>query len=536
MKTASGVFRRLQGFWILLVGLAFLGPLGYLIYENIRLRPDFAELLGSNRLWRPLGNSLLLATTVTASAMVVGTALAWLVARTDLPGRRAWAVLAPLPLVIPSFVGATALIALLARGGLAESLLSPLGVSELPQLAGFWGAWLTLTLFTYPYVYLPTYARLLSLDSSKEEAARMLGRRPTSVFATVVLPSAWHAITAGSLLVFLYTLSDFGAVDLLRYETLTRSIFTNRLFDRPTSVAHALVLGLAALVVVAGERRLQRRAGDPAKEEAPRRFGQMQALGRLRWAALGGVAAFMLFSLAAPLASLGFWMMRGLVNLGRDVGVVAMDLSSLAQATLSTVLVSATAAVVCVAVVLPVAWQSIRNRSSLAKATGVLAGVNFALPGVVVALALVFWALRMPFSEQIYQSYPLLIGGYVLLFGSQANQAAQVAVTTAPVRFTEAARMLGARRIRRFVSIELLLMTPSLAAAGGIVLLSVMKELPLTLLAAPTGLSMLSSEIWDSTETLSLAQAGVESLVLVAASGLLTWLLVIRRYRFGHST
>ncbi len=516
--------------------MVFLGPFGYLIYENIHLHSDFISQLGSRSLWRPLGNSLLLATTVTASAMAVGTVLAWLVARTDLPARKFWSVIAPLPLVIPSFVGATALIALLARGGLAEQILSSLGVSELPQLAGFWGAWLTLTLFTYPYVYLPTYARLLSLDPAKEEAARMLGRRPISVFMSVVLPSTWHAVSAGGLLVFLYTLSDFGAVELLRYETLTRSIYASRLFDRTLSVGHALILGIVALLVVAGERRLQRRAGRiSADGGTPSRFSHRHKLGYLRYLALGGVAAFMIMSLAAPVAALGYWVGRGFFNLQRKIGVIAMDLSSLGEAVVSTVILSSVAALVCVAVVLPVAWQTIRRQSTLAKTAGVFAGVNFALPGVVVALALVFWSLRMPFSSQIYQTFPLLIAGYVLLFGSQANGAAQVAVASAPVLYGETARMLGARRIRRFVTVELPLMAPALAAAGGLVLLSVMKELPLTLLVAPTGFPMLSTEIWDSIETLSLAQAGLESLILLAASGLLTWLLIIRRYSFKHS-
>jgi len=519
-----------------LVGLAFLGPFGYLIYENVYLRSDFIAQLGSSDLWRPLRNSLLLAITVTASAMVVGTALAWLVARTDLPAKRFWSVIAPLPLVIPSFVGATALIALLSRGGLAEQILSPLGVDELPQLAGFWGAWLTLTLFTYPYVYLPTYARLLSLNPTSEEAARMLGRRPISVFTSVVLPSSWHAVSAGGLLVFLYTLSDFGAVELLRYETLTRSIFASRLFDRALSVSHALILGIVALIVVALERRLQGRAGRIlAGGGTPSRSPHRHKLGCLRFAALAGVTAFMLMSLAAPLAALGYWVGRGFFNLQRKVGVVAMDLSSLGSAAVSTVILSSVAALVCVAVIFPVAWQTIRRESTLAKATGVFAGVNFALPGVVVALALVFWSLRMPFAEQIYQTFPLLIAGYVLLFGSQANEAVQVAVASAPVRYGHTARVLGAGRIRRFITVELPLAAPALAAAGGLVLLSVMKELPLTLLVAPTGFSMLSTEIWDSIETLSLAQAGLESLVLVAASGLLTWLLIIRRYSFKYS-
>ncbi len=506
----------------------FAAPLGYLSYENVRLRSDVLGVLTERATWAPLGRSLLLASTVTTAAMVLGTALAWVTVRVDVPGRRLWSVLAPLPLVFPSFVGAFALIGLLARGGLAERILAPLGVGELPSLSGFWAAWLVLTLFTYPYVYLPARARLRHLDPSFEEAARVLGRRPAGVFATVTLPAVLPAVSAGGMLVFLYTLSDFGAVDLLRYDTLTRSVYANRLFDRATSVSHGLLLGVVALGVVAGERLLARRRRDRFASTSDR-SPAVAKLGGWRWAIAAGLAGFLLVALAAPLATLGYWAGRGIANPDRGMGVVALDGAGLAQSALSTVAVSALAATVTVLVMLPLSWLLVHRPAPTTHAANLVVTASFALPGVVVALALVFWALQVPFAERVYQTLPLLLAGYVLLFGAQAVGAGRVAVSTVSTRLSESARMLGARRWRRLRTVELPLMAPGLLAAGGLVFLSVMKELPLTLLLRPTGLSMLSADIWNSTESLYLAQAGVESLVLVGAAGLLTWRLVLRR-------
>ena len=506
----------------------FAAPLGYLAYENIRLSSDVLGALAERETWAPLGRSLLLATAVTAAAMVVGTALAWVTVRLDVPGRRLWSVLAPLPLVFPSFVGATALIGLLARGGLAESVLSPLGVGALPRLSGFWAAWLVLTLFTYPYVYLPTRARLRHVDPAYEEAARVLGRRPASVFATVTLPAALPAVSTGGLLVFLYTLSDFGAVDLLRYETLTRSVYANRLFDRATSVSHGLLLGVVALGVVAAERLVAGRHRDRFPSTSDRHPPVLD-LGRWRWPTSAGVAGFLLLAPVAPLATLGYWAGRGIANPDRRTGVVALDGAGLATSVASTVAVSALAAVVTVVVMLPLSWLLVHRPAPTTHATNLVVTAGFALPGVVVALALVFWALQVPFAERVYQTLPLLLAGYVLLFGAQAAGAGRVAVGAVPKRLSETARMLGAHRWRRLRTVELPLMAPGLLAAGGLVFLSVMKELPLTLLLRPTNLSMLSADIWNSTESLYLAQAGVESLVLVGAAGLLTWRLVLRR-------
>ena len=135
---------RICRVWGLGLGLFFAAPLGYLVYENVRLRSDVAGILAVARTWGPLGNSLLLAAAVSVAAMVAGTALAWATVRVDLPGRRLWAALAPLPLVIPTFVGATAFIALLARGGLAEQHpVAPRRRFDLPRnSSGFWAAWL----------------------------------------------------------------------------------------------------------------------------------------------------------------------------------------------------------------------------------------------------------------------------------------------------------------------------------------------------------------------------------------------------------
>ena len=132
--------------------------------------------------------------------------------RTDLPGRRVLRLLLPLPLVLPSFIGAFALIAAFARGGLVERLLEPLGISGVLAVDGYAGAFTVLTLLTYPYVYLPVAARLSALPPSYEESARLLGRTPRQVFGSVVLPQISSSIAAGTLLVFLYTISDFGAV------------------------------------------------------------------------------------------------------------------------------------------------------------------------------------------------------------------------------------------------------------------------------------------------------------------------------------
>ncbi len=509
-----------------LIGLIFMGPFGYVALRNLDLGTDLGSLLFSQSTWDPLRRSLLLGFVVAASTAVIGTALSWLTIRTDLRGRRVWRILAPLPLVFPSFVGATALIAGFATGGLVEDLVAPLGITDLPDMKGFRASWLVLTLFTYPYVYLPVAARMASLPPSLEESARLLGRKPVTVFFTIVLPQVWSAVLAGTMLVFLYTISDFGAVSLLGYHTLAEQIYADQLFDQARSMGLALILGVTALCVVTIERALERRRArvEVAHSQTP------LIVPLKRWAVpmFILVAAFVGNALIGPLAVLGFWAWRGLTADVDSVGL-AVDFGELAGPALHTAEVGLITALAAIAVVLPIAWLTTRYRSRVAGAANSMVVAGFALPGVVIALSLVFWAIDAPIIGRWYQTLPLLILAYVLHFGAQASRAAHVAVEAVSENVSDAAATLGANRTRRFLTVELPPMLPGLFAGAGLVMLSTMKELPATLLLAPIGFDTLATEVWAAGERGALAQGAVASLALVAVSSVLTWAVVLRR-------
>lgn len=506
----------------------FAAPLIYLVVRNVE-RGGLLSTLGDGALLGPLARSLVLASAVAAATAAVGTAAAWLVSRTDLPGRRAFRVLLPLPLVLPSFIGAFALLAAFARGGLVERMLSPLGIGSLPSVDGFVGAFLVLTLLCYPYVYLPVAARLRQLPRAAEESARLLGSGPARTFRTIVLPQAWPAVAAGSLLVFLYVIADFGAVQLMRYDTLTRAIYANRLLDPQVAAALSLALGLLAIAVVAGERALaRRRRSDERRGGAP----LLVPLGRWRAAGAAFVGGLLALALFAPLAVLVYWAARGAAEGTTRPGSPVSDPGVLLGPVMNTTIASAAAALVAVAVVLPVAFLAVRHRGRLGPGAAAVVTGGFALPGLVIALALAFWTLNAPGPiGALYQTLPLLVGAYVLHFGALALGPAQVAVASVPRRLDDAARTLGRGRPARLLTVDLPLMAPGLAAGAGLVLLSAMKELPATLLLAPAGFPTLATRIWSAAEDAFWGDASIAALVLVALSGVLTWLLVVRRER-----
>ncbi|MEO7296500.1 MAG: ABC transporter permease subunit, partial [Candidatus Limnocylindria bacterium] len=148
-----------------------------------------------------------------------------------------------LPLVVPSYVGGYAVVAAFGPRGALQSILEPFGVARLPELYGFPGAALALTLFSFPYVVLSVRGTLLRLDPAYEEVSRSLGRGPWRTFFSVTLPQLRPAITAGALLVALYALADFGAVSLLQFDSFTRAIYVQYRASFDPTLAAVLALG-----------------------------------------------------------------------------------------------------------------------------------------------------------------------------------------------------------------------------------------------------------------------------------------------------
>ena len=512
----------------LALALGFAFPGVYLVYRNFAEGADPAGLLISDRTLGPLWRSVRLAVSVSGAALVLGTALAWFTTRTDLPWRRLWRVLLPLPLVFPTFVGAAAFIHTLNPGGLANDLLAGIGLDRTPELRGFYGAWLVLTLMTYPYVYLPVAARLRQLPGSLEESARVLGETALRVFGRICLPQIATAIGAGTLLVFLYTLSDFGAVQLMRYDTLTRAIATNQLANPPVALALSLLLLVLAALVVVAERRFSRSLPDAATVQSSRPM--VYDLGRWRIPALGFVALSAGAGVGAPLVALVDWAARGLVRSATGGRSLTIDGAKVLEATTNTLGSSLVAAVLSTAAVLPIALLVGRYRSRSGSFAHAVVVSTFALPGILIALSMRFWTLRSDLAfELLNDTMALLIFAYMVRFGSLAMGVTLVAVRSVPERLHDSARILGAGRLRRFLAVDLPMMGPGLLAGTGLVLLSVMKELPISLFVSPLGFFTLTTQIFGSFEEAFIAEAGIMAVVLVGLSFVLTWFLVIRR-------
>ncbi len=489
----------------------FLAPFAYLVVRSAAVEDTFGELTSATTLG-PLGRSLLLAVVVTAIATVLGTGFAWLTIRTDVPMARTLGLLVVLPLVVPSFIAAHAYVSAFAPGGLIESSF---GI-EVPEVRGFSGAVFVLSMLGVPYVYMTVAAPLAAMPPSFEEAARLLGLGPWASFRRVVAPQLIRPLIGGATLVFLYTISDFGAVDFVRYDTLTRKIFDNRL-DPERSTLYSLLLGVVALGVSVSTALVARRF--PAAHTGAAKQTRRAGLGRARPIVAIVPWVYVALACAVPVGVMAWWVVRGRRAGGRRS--VSVDIG---ESLWSSVSVSLVAALLAVAVMLPLSWALARRSGPAAAMGGVAVRAAFALPGIVIGLALV----RALVATSLYQTMWPLLAGYVLHFGGQAMTSLVVAIAAVPPRLGEAARMLGAGWFRRVTTIDGRLVLPGAAAGAGLVMLSVLKELPTTLVLRPIGFDTLATRIHNTANEALLIDAGELSLILVAVSAALTWVLVIR--------
>jgi iron(III) transport system permease protein len=485
----------------IVVSLVLLAPLAFLLIESsgAGLR-NIVDLI-----WRPLTATLLwntirLTVVVTALCAVIGTLTAWCVERTDLPGRRIWAVLVVVPFAIPDFV------------------VSFGWASLSTWVEGFRGAVLVMTLAVYPLVYLPVAASLRSADPSQEEVARSLGLGRVRTFWRVTLGQARGAILGGCVLVALVLLAEYGAFEILGYQTFTTEIFTEFQvsFNVPTASALSLVLVLLSVVVLAGDV-LARGKGRVVRTGAgAQRAIQRHRLGRATVPVLAGFVALVVLALGVPIGSSVYWMFEG--------GAHALTGTSLLDAGWHTAFYSGVAAAIATLMALPVALMAVRHGDRGGRVLERSTYLVLAMPGLVIALTLSYFSERYA-NGFGYQSAAMLIVAYAILFFPLALVGVRASVTYAPVSLEEVARSLGQSRFNVLRRVTLPLIGPGLAASFCLVFLAAVTELTATLILVPTGVQTLATQFWAYQQNLSYGQAAPFALVIIAIAALPSYVL-----------
>ena len=450
------------------------------------------ELLARPRIAVLTGNTLALGAGVTLTAVALGVPSAFLLSRVRLPGRGWWMLVAAAPLAIPSYLTAYGLLAIF------------------PSMQGFWASWLVLSMVSTPYVTLPVATVLRQSSTDLDDVARVLGRGPWRArFA-----GSWHQIRAatlaGALLAFLYAIADFGGVSLFRYPVLTTAIQQayGSSYDRSYAAMLSLILVALAIVIVTAERFTRGRAARLNRRTS----------GRTRLLPLSGPQYWLFLPLALPtliavLLPIAFIVQRMLAT----DALSTLDWQRLLEATRTTVLLSLGGAVLAVLGASAIAVLSARYQTRSARAIEALGYLPLALPGIVVGLALVLFALNA--VPALYQTLLLLAFGYAVLYMPKAIGSIRSRVERIPDSLGDVARSLGYSTGQRWLAVYGRLARPGFVLGGILVAIAAMKELPATLMLRPTGVDTLATVLWSRSDVAQYGAAApyAIALVLVAA-------------------
>ncbi len=504
------------GLGILSAILAFviISPMFWLVWRASTVEPARAyDLMFSSRTAWITVNSIVLMVTVTLFSILIGVPLAVLTTQTDIPYPRFWTIVAALPLVIPSYIGAIAFVSMFGSGGEIDSLF---GVT-LPRVHGLRGSIFIITLYTYPYVFLTTRAALISMDSSLVDAARTLNHGPLKSFRRITFPIIRPGIAAGALLAALYAISDFGTPAFMQ-----ASVFTSRIYGEFSgfAVEYAALLALQLIAIVAVILVIE--AGIGRDEDASGGSGraEMIRLGRWKWPAMGFVSGIGVLTIVVPVTIFTNWVFRS-----EGDRIPALEFQT--EVALNSVYLAGLAALIACLFALPVAYYSGRTNSLVSRILERATYVGFAVPGVVIGLALVFLGTRT-FPAYYREGVILLVFGYVVRFLPQAVGTVRSSVLQLDTSTIEAARTLNVGRIETFRRVTLPMIMPGIVAGAVLVFLTTMKELPLTLMLQPIGMDTLVIKVWQAHGALAYRYAAIPALLLVFISGV-TMIVLLRQ-------
>ena len=484
----------------LVVAAVSLLPLGFVLWVGFASGwPTVSSLVFRPRVGELLLNTLLLECLALPAAVLLALTLAWLTERSDLPAARLWSWLAVAPLAIPAFVQSYA------------------WNSAVPSLHGLPGAVLISVLAYYPFIYLPILAQLRRLDPAVEDVAASLGLSPRAVFFRAALPQLRLAVCGGALLMGLHLLAEYGLYALMRYDTFATAIVDQfqSVYNGPAAnllggvlvVICVLLFGVQA-AARGGERYA--RVGQGAARRAPR-----QALGRLKPLAVMLPAITAALSLGVPLVTMIRWLVTG--------GAAIWDLAAILPAVAQTAGLSLLGAALATLAAMPMAWLAVRRPSRLNRILEACHYYVGALPGIIVALALVTITVRV--ALPLYQTSATLLFAYVLIFLPRALVGLHGSIAQAPIELERAAMSLGRPPLTAIRQTTLRLAAPGAAASMALVALGIANELTGTLMLAPNGTRTLATRFWSFANELDFAAAAPYALLMIVLSLPLVMLL-----------
>ena len=500
---------------------------------------NFAALLADPTLRKPVLVSLAMALGVGALSCAIATPLAWLVARTDLPGRQIIRILVTAAFVTPPFLGAIAWEILAApNSGLVNQAYRTLfGLPPFEVLVDIYtleGLIFAISCYSYPLVFALVANAFERVPGDLEDASAILGAGQATTLRRITWPLVLPALVAGGLIAVLQALTMFGSPAILAlpagFHVITTKIWS--LFQYPPKPGLAAAAALPLLALAAALLWLQRRVLGRrgyvvlgGKSGPPRRA----KLGAWRWPAFAFVALVLLLTLILPYGALlktAFarnaadpleW---GNLTL-KHFNFVFFEFSATRLAIWNTLVLGLASATIGTLIGVVVAYLVARDAFRGARWLGALATLPVAIPGIVLGVGMFLSYSTAPF--QLYGTLWILLIAFVTIEMPAAYQQLSTALASMNPELEEASRILGATRLATLWLITAPLLRTSVVATWCLVFIGTIRELSATILLTTADTKLVSVIIYDLNESGDLGAISVLGVLLLAISFAVVW-------------
>ena len=500
---------------------------------------NYVKILGRPFYRGAIVNTLSIGAAATVITTLLAVPMAFALARLPVPGKAAILAVAALPLVLPSFVSAYAIVLLLGNGGIVTRWLHGIGLG-FGSIYGARGIVLVYVLTLYPYVLLPTVAAFKAVDVSMEEAAQGLGSSPGRTVATVILPIVLPAILAGALLVFIETLENFGvpfvlAEDLPIFAVEAFKLFIGETAPNPASagVLGVLLILTTALVLLVQRWFLNRRRFATNARQTPPilRIGRGLQIAATLYCWLIVLLALVPFFSIVVLSFLEF---RGPVLHGNFSLANFEALFDKNMRPFANTLIFASLAALCVTVIgVPVGYVVTRWRSGVATLLDVVATLPFAVAGTVLAIGFV---VSFNSGLLVLTGGPLiLVLAYTVRKVPFAVRSASAIVHQIDVSLEEASVSLGRSPLQTFLRIVVPLMLGGIVSGVVLSWVTVASELSATVVLYSGQWRTLTVVMFQALEGggAGIATAAASALIVVTLLPIALLFRLVRRYELG---
>jgi iron(III) transport system permease protein len=516
---------------VLPVGSLFFGSFttaGGLSFENFR------EALTGRLYVQALWNSLVLGSWTGLISVLIGVPLAWALARTNVPAKGLIRLTATIAYISPPFLTAIAFVNLFGpNAGLVNTFLRD--VLDLGFLTfnifTMKGLVLVTVLHTFPFVFLLAASALQSVDASYEEAAQILGASKWRTALTITAPLVTPAILSGALLAFVNSIALFGSQAIIglpgRIVTLPTRIYA--LFDYPPEYGLASALSLVFVLITVGALFLQRSflarrsyvtlAGKGSRP-------QLVDLGGARWALLGFAVVVFIVAIALPYTALlavslskswglEFWKNLTLAN----YHFILFEYDVTQRAILNSLFLATLAALIAVMLGVVIGWIDLRTNVRGRLLLDYAALIPLGLPGIVMAVALIQFWLKMPLA--LYGTLTILLLAYAGRYVPLGVRAANASLRQVDPSLEESARILGASWGTTMREVTLPLIRPGLFAGWLLVFVPAIQELSASILLFSSSSITLAVAVYNLYETgyaEPVAALAIINVVIIAAA------------------